>query len=87
VTVTISLPPNTEAKLLSQAAATGNDVPTLVREAIEEKLAVSVEGLERSDQQWSAEFNAWMHEVEGRAGLYPPGYVADDSREKLYDGF
>jgi hypothetical protein len=86
MTVTILLRPDTEAKLLTRAAATGKDVPTLVREAVEEKLAVSGEALDKNGQEWATEFDVWMRDVEGRAGMYPPGYAADDSRENLYDG-
>jgi len=38
MTITIDLPTETERKLLARAAATGTDVATLVREAVEEKL-------------------------------------------------
>jgi hypothetical protein len=38
MTLTIDFPAETERKLLARAAATGKDVATLVREAVEEKL-------------------------------------------------
>jgi hypothetical protein len=38
VTITITLPPDTEQRLLARAAASGKDVHTWVREVIEEKL-------------------------------------------------
>jgi hypothetical protein len=38
MTLTIDLPADTERKLLARAAATGKDVATLIREAVEEKL-------------------------------------------------
>ena len=38
MTLTIDFPAETERKLLARAAATGMDVATLVREAVEEKL-------------------------------------------------
>ena len=38
MTLSILLPKKTEAKLRKQAAATGMDVETFVREAVEEKL-------------------------------------------------
>jgi hypothetical protein len=41
MTITISLPPATMEKLQAQAAATGKDVDTLVREALDVKLAVA----------------------------------------------
>ena len=41
MTITINLPPATEQKLHAHAAATGKDVETFVREAVELKLALS----------------------------------------------
>jgi len=38
MTITIDLPAETEGKLPARALATGKDVSTLVREAVEEKL-------------------------------------------------
>jgi predicted transcriptional regulator len=89
MTVTIVLPPETEAKLRDRAAATGKDLSTLIREAVEEQLSTangnSVAASISSDQ-WSAEFSAWMQDIAKRASMYPPGYVADDSRESIYQG-
>jgi predicted DNA-binding protein len=39
MTITLSLSPETGTKLRERAATTGKDVPTLIREAVEEKLA------------------------------------------------
>ena len=41
MTITINLPPATVEKLETQAAASGKDVETFVREAVEAKLVVS----------------------------------------------
>jgi hypothetical protein len=41
MTVTISLPAQTEALLLARATASGKDVPTLILEAVEEKFAAA----------------------------------------------
>jgi hypothetical protein len=38
MTITIDFSPETERQLLARAAATGKDVTTLVREAVEEEL-------------------------------------------------
>ncbi len=89
MTVTISLPAETEAKLRERAAATGKDVSTLVREAVEEKLSATNGNSATASipyGRWSAEFTAWMNDVAKRAPMYPPGYVADDSRESIYEG-
>jgi hypothetical protein len=40
MTITLNLPPATVEKLKAQAAASGKDVETFVREAVEVKLAV-----------------------------------------------
>ena len=89
MTITFSLTPETEARLRERAAAAGKDVSALIREAIEEKLSATtndaaVTGI--SHDRWSAEFASWMNEVAERAPSYPPGYVADDSREGVYEG-
>ena len=41
MTITINFPPATIEKLQAQAAASGKDVETLVKEAVEAKLVVS----------------------------------------------
>ena len=87
MTVYISLPPETEARLRDRAAATGKDVSTLVREAVEEKFSAgNGNSAGMSYERWSAEFTAWMKDVAKRATMYPPGYVADDSRDSIYEG-
>jgi hypothetical protein len=83
MTVTISLPPETEQKLRAQAAATGKDVPTIVREAVEEKLAAANAARFPADlpyEQWVVEFNSWV------ASHKPVGHPVDDSRESIYAG-
>jgi hypothetical protein len=80
MTLTLSLPPDTEAQLRQRAAAAGKDITTFVREAVEEKLAVPATMAARTPQQWKAEFNAWV------AGQKPLPHVADDSRESIYAG-
>ena len=89
MTVTLTLLPETEAKLRERAAASGKDVSTLVREAVEEKLSAVDAGISATDMpymRWLAEFGAWMDAVAKRASMYPPGYVANDSRETIYEG-
>jgi hypothetical protein len=88
MTVIITLPPETEAKLVNQAAASGKDVSTFVREAVEAKLSGgngAVAPDNKSNDQWQEEFNAWMRDVEGRRSVYPHGFVVDDSRESIYE--
>jgi hypothetical protein len=61
MTLTIDLPPETEQKLLARAAATGKDVATLVREAVEEKL--------RAPSSTFAELLAPIHEDFRKSGM------------------
>jgi antitoxin (DNA-binding transcriptional repressor) of toxin-antitoxin stability system len=35
---------------------------------------------------WLARFNAWMQDVDARAGRYSAGFTLDDSRDSIYDG-
>jgi hypothetical protein len=86
MSVTIPFPPEIEAKLRQRAAAAGKDVGSFVREAVEEKLALPGRPDESNAAQWLAEFDAWMRGVAARESAYPPGFVADDSRETVYEG-
>lgn len=60
MTLSILLPKKTEAKLRKQAAATGKDVETFVREAVEEKLGA---------KETFAEILAPIHEAFKRGNL------------------
>ncbi len=69
MTVNISLPPETEAKLRDRAAATGKDVSTLIREAVEEKFSAANGSNPTTGMpydKWSIEFKSWMTEVAER---------------------
>ena len=80
MTITINFPPATIEKLQAQAAASGKDVETLVKEAVEANLAVSglsfreilqpihdeIEASGTSDEE--ADTLAESAVVEGRAG-------------------
>ncbi len=85
MSVTIPFAADVEAKLRQQAAANGKDVDALIREAVEEKFALSATPEQKTVEQWAAEFNAWMGEVAARSA-YPPGFVVDDSRATIYEG-
>jgi hypothetical protein len=82
MTLTLSFPPETEAKLRERAAASGKDVETIVREAVDEKLAAGADttGAAKSAEEWVAEFMAWVES-------HPPvTHFVDDSRESIYAG-
>jgi hypothetical protein len=83
MTLSISFPTEIEAKLRERATATGKDVATLVREAVEEKLSGGNGAKIPADmpyEQWLAAFDAWV------AGHKPVGHFVDDSRESIYAG-
>ena len=82
MTLNLSFSPEVEAKLRARAAAAGKDLATLVREAVEEKLASSDGGRNsrRTAEQWEAEFEAWV------SGRKPVTHPVDDSREGIYSG-
>lgn len=82
MTLTLSFPPDVKARLRERAAAAGKDVESIVREAVEEKLAAATaagpEGKTR--EQWAAEFKAWVESHK------PVTHFVDDSRESTYAG-
>lgn len=83
MTITVPLSPETESKLHERAAATGKDVPTLIREAVEEKLALKGEPSAPSEMpydRWKAAFDQWV------ASHRPVEHFVDDSRESIYGG-
>ena len=86
MTLHVPLTEKSELRLREFAAAVGKDVPSVVAEAIEEKLLTLNEEMRekqsksRDTDQWLAEFDCWV------AGQRPLPYVADDSRESIYRG-
>lgn len=69
------------------------DVTGLSEEAIVtvEKLVVLLKqngssAIDWSYPGWKARFDAYLEEVKKQANDYPPGFVADDSRESIYEG-
>jgi hypothetical protein len=59
-------------------------VRTLV-EALRKQAATSMPAPPSADD-WRQLFDAYLREVAARAGCYPEGFVADDSRETIYEG-
>ena len=82
MTLTLSLPPEIEAKLRECAAASGQDLVTLVREAVEEKFAPGndTEGQRETPHQWEQRFDAWV------AARRPATQFVDDARVSIYAG-
>lgn len=79
MTLTLSFPPELEARLRERAAASGRDVESLVRDAVAEKFAEEVRDARgRTREEWAAEFHAWV------ASHKPVSHFVDDSRESIY---
>jgi predicted DNA-binding protein len=81
MTVTISLPAQTEAELRRQAVQSGKEVSTLIREAIEEKLAATGQF---SAPQTTADFDKELDEFFASNPEKLPPLPADFSREDIY---
>jgi len=81
MTITITLPLETEERLRAQAKATGQDITMFVMDALNEKLSESNDssGSHVSYEQWHAEFRNWI----ARHASRNPNF--DDSRETIYD--
>jgi hypothetical protein len=77
----LHLPPETEAKLKEQAAATGQAPEELALRALEEQLASAAQSPSAlSADDWVADIRAWAE-----SHRHLPG-DADDSRETIYAG-
>jgi hypothetical protein len=77
----LHLPPETEAKLIEQAAVTGTAPEELVLRALEEQLAMSAQSPSAiSAEEWVADVRAWAAKHRYLLG------DADDSRESIYAG-
>jgi Ribbon-helix-helix protein, copG family len=83
MTVTISLPPDAEARLREQAAAAGKDISTLVREAVEEKLATT-NGAKIPPVQSADDFDKALDEFFAANPEKLPSLPTDFSREDIY---
>ncbi|MBI5863070.1 MAG: hypothetical protein HZB38_00885 [Planctomycetes bacterium] len=86
MTLHVPLSDASEARLRAYAAASGKDVPSVIAEAIEEKLAIFEEEAteqkhrSRTTEQWLAEFRRWV------ASHKRVDHFVDDSRESIYEG-
>jgi hypothetical protein len=80
MTVNLSLPPTTEARLRRYAAATGRDVSTLVVEAIEQKFGSVADALPQS----AADFDQALDDVFAVNPEVVPPLPADFSRTDIY---
>ena len=87
MTLQISLPPETEAKLRERAAAAGQEIEAFVEEAVAEKLAApDAREQNLSPSERAARFAEWARSIGDVVKKnVPPGHVADDSRESIYE--
>ena len=76
----LQIPPETEAKLLERARASGHDVEFVTLEALHEKLATEEPSTMLPLDEWHARFEALLK------SMRPSNPNADFSRESIYDG-
>ena len=89
MTLQVSIEPELEQKLRERANAAGTDVDSFVREAIEEKIALTSASADPSKltpderrrlwHQWIAETTEIVKKT------LPAGHFVDDSRESIYE--
>lgn len=68
-------------RLVRKAAARNTTVERLVEPMLEQLAADEPTAEERR-----AALDQWMQIVQNRAHRYPAGFLADDSRESIYEG-
>jgi hypothetical protein len=76
---TITIPDSTFDRLTRQAAAIGITVEQLVLPVLDQ---IAPPGPTPEERRRA--FEEWRKRVEERAGMYPPGFQVDDSREAIY---
>jgi hypothetical protein len=80
----LTIPDPTFQRLTERAAALNMTVEELVAPILKDLAATGTSSATPDD--WQRNFDAWMKEIEGRAGRYPPGFELDDSRASIYEG-
>lgn len=81
MTLTLSFPPDVEAKLRERAAAAGTDVAAVVQEAVNHALQAGNTNMpSKSSEERIREFDQWV------ASHKPVAHFVDDSRESIYSG-
>lgn len=85
MTLNISISEETETKLREKAVAVGKDVVQYARELIEQGVTAPNGTLSRAEiENRLLAIHRLIDSVSQQHGRYPPGYVADDSRESIY---
>ena len=82
----LTVPDDTVQRLAVKAAALNISVDDLVKPALDQLAETGTSAPEPplTDDAWHAELDAWKRDAESRDGLYPRGFVLDDTRETLY---
>ena len=84
---TITIPDETYERLTRRASALTISVEELALPALERAAATPLPAPRAlTHEEWLANFEAWMAEVQARAHRYPPGFEVDISREAMYEG-
>ena len=75
-------------RLARQAAAQNTTVDELLRPILQRVAEAAPDDAARlpTAAERDKALDDWMALVERRAGRYPPGFLADDSRESIYEG-
>jgi len=80
MTIEVDIPPRLLERIERAAEATGSDVPTLVRQAVETAFAsVSDEAPQRRPETWITDLRSWA------ASRPRCEHPVDDSRERNYE--
>ncbi len=79
----VTVPEHTFQRLAAKAAALNITVDDFVQSTLDQ-LAQADTTEPLTGEAWQAELNAWKRDAQSRAGRYPPNFVLDDSRERLY---
>jgi hypothetical protein len=87
---TLSIPKDIFERLVNRAATLHVSVEQLVLSLLNAAAPEIGEQGTRpaapsSYNEWKANFDAWMANVQTRFNRYPPGFVLDDSRERMYE--
>ena len=86
-TLSISLPPETEARLRERAAAEGKDLQTYVVDALREKVAPAGANVPARSPDAADSVDAWLARFDAWTASHPRfGGDIDDSRESIYAG-
>ena len=87
---TIHVKDDTYQRLSQQAAARNTTIEDFVEPVLDQLARAELARSRPTDAPAhlarSEAFEEWMSAVQSRANRYPAGFVADDERDKIYDG-